>query len=275
MSTASEKLMAEALRLGRLVNDNKDELAKRGVEVIQLLASQEAASTNPRITAIIQGAEEKNSQAIAKGGGLASGNGELLQECRKDQDYYRVRWQEVLARNSRVDAQRIANEELLDLLTRARQTMETAPEAIEVLAALAAIANFSQILYYADLLNALLQYPTKYRRTLDVARDLAKAAAMDLAGKAIPFLGTITTVIDTVFDLMEPRIEKKIEEFRQATVLYDRVCDFDDQLIELLGYADFAEEVMHRAERTLKATRASFTNDADWLSAVLANAERA
>ena len=30
-------------------------------------------------------------------------NGELLQEYRKDQDYYRVRWQEVLARNSRVD----------------------------------------------------------------------------------------------------------------------------------------------------------------------------
>lgn len=30
MSTASEKLMEEALRLGRLINDNKDELAKRG-----------------------------------------------------------------------------------------------------------------------------------------------------------------------------------------------------------------------------------------------------
>ena len=67
-----------------------------------MLASQEAASTNPRITAIIRGAEEKNSQVIAKGGSLAGSNGELLQEYRKDQDSMSP-LAEVLARNSRVD----------------------------------------------------------------------------------------------------------------------------------------------------------------------------
>jgi hypothetical protein len=276
-TSASAKLAAEVRRLSDVIDDIKfqKEVTSLGLDAIKLLASQDTPSANPQIRAIIRRSEEKHSQVIAKGGSLSNGFGELLQECRKDQDFYIARWQEVLARNSRVDAQKIANEELLDLLTRARQTMESAPEDIGVLVDSAAIANFSQFFYYADLLNALLQYPTKYRRVLDVAGDLAKAAVMDLAGTAVPFLGTITTAIDTVFDLMEPRIEKKIEELRRATTDFNRVADFGDQLTELLGYADFTQEVIRNASRTLKTNRASFTTDAAWLSAVLGNAERA
>jgi hypothetical protein len=274
MFAASEKLWEEALRLADLVNGVNEELLSRGLDVIKLLSSVEAASANPRTRGIIKGAREKNSLYIKRGGSLSDIYKELLQEHGREIDFYIVHWQEVLKRNRRVDPEKIANEELLGLITQARQTMESAPAAAQVLVALAAIANYSQYLYYVDLLNALLQYPTKYRRTLDLAGVLAKAAVMDLAGTAIPFLGTLTTVIDTIFDLAEPRIDKKVEELRKATEDYDRVCDFDDQLIELLKYADFAEENMGFADRTLKATHVSFAREAAWLSAVLGNAER-
>jgi hypothetical protein len=266
--------MKEALRLAGVVNDVKKEVASRGLDVIQLLASQEAASTNPRIWEIIKGAEEKHGQTIAKGGDLTNGLGELLREYKKDNAFYIARWQEVIARLSRVDAQKIANEELLDLMTRARQTMERTPETTELLVASTEIAHFSQFFYYADLLNAFLQFPPAYRRMLDEAGGLLKSIAIDLAGTVVPFFGTITAVVDTVFNLMEPRITKKMEELRQATVLFDRLCDFDDQLTELLGYENFTEEIIGLAGQTLKTTRASFTTDAAWLSAVLGNAER-
>jgi hypothetical protein len=212
---------------------------------------------------------------MANGESLGEVSHELLHESKLDNDFYAARWQEIAARNSRVDPRKIANAELLDLMTRALQTMERTPDAVETLVSLAAIAQYAATFYYADLLRALLQYPTAYRRMLDMAGALAKAAAMDLGGTVIPFLGTITTAIDTVFDLIEPRIEKKIAEFQQATVIYDRLCDFDDQLTELLGHQDFADDLIRSAGLTLKTTRTSFTADAAWVIAVLGNAEQA
>lgn len=276
MSKASDELMAEALRLGRIIGSDKfkKELTKNGPDVIKLLSAQEAASKNPRITAIIQGTRAHNQQTIANGGSLADGTHELLQASKQDNAFYTDRWQEVLARNSRVDPQKIANAELLDLLTRARQTVERTPDAVETLVAVAVITQYAPTFYYADLLNVLLQYPTAYRRVLDAAGALAKEAILDLGGTVIPFLGTITTAVDTVFDFIEPRIDKKIAEFQQATVIFDRLCDFDDQLGELLGHQDFAEDIIRSAGLTLQTTRASFTTDAAWLSAVLGNAEQ-
>jgi hypothetical protein len=153
--------------------------------------------------------------------------------------------------------------------------MESEPDNVELLVAAVAIAHYSQLFYYVDLLNTFLQYPTEYRRALDVASNLAQAVVMDLAGTAIPFLGTITTIINTVFDLAEPRIKKKIEELRQAAEVFDRVCDFGDQLTELSGYQDFTKENMRHADQIFKITHASFATNADWLSAVLGNAARA
>jgi hypothetical protein len=268
--------MAEVLRLNGVIGSDefRKDLTKFSIEVVQLLAAQEVASTNPRITAIIRGAEAHNGQTIANGGSLADGFGELLQESMLDNAFYLARWQEFGARYSRVDMQKIANAELGELMIRALQSMERTPDAVETLVSLAAIAQFAASFYYVDLLRVLLQYPTAYRRMLDTSGALAKAAVMDLAGTVIPFLGTITTAIDTVFDLIEPRIEKKIAEFRQATVIYDRLCDFDDQLTELLGHQDFAENLIRSAGLTLKTTRASFTADAAWVIAVLGNAEQ-
>ena len=151
--------MEEALRLGRLVGDAKDEVAKLGVETVKYLADRDTPDRNPQVRSIIRRVREKNGQIIARGGSLANDYGDLLQAYRRESDFYITRWEQVLARNSRVDAEKIANEELLDLLTRARQTMEGTPEAIETLVASAGIAHYSQFLSYADLLNAFLQYP--------------------------------------------------------------------------------------------------------------------
>jgi hypothetical protein len=272
--TASDEFWEEARRLGDVVHEAMGEMAKRGVDVIQLLAGQEAASANPQIRAITKGIEEKNSLYIKRGGSLTDGYGELLQAYRTENDFYITSWQEVLEKNRRVDAQKIANRGLLDLMAQATETMERTPQAIQTLIAAAAIAQYSHVLYYVDLLNAFLQYPTKFRRAMDAAGTLANAAVMDLAGTVFPFTGTVAAAIDTIFDLKEPRINKKMEELRQATNVYDRIADFGDQLTELLDYTDFTEDVIRLADGTLKTTHASFAIHAGWLSAVLENAER-
>jgi hypothetical protein len=270
--SASEQLTAEAHRLSLLVRDDSIKMVKLGSDVIQLLASQEVASTNRRVREIIQSVRKNNALALEKGSSLRHNFDELMRACGNDVDFYGTRRQEIRSRSSLVDRQKPITKELLDLIAQAHQTVENTPKTIRLLMDSAAIVNFSQAFNYIDLLNAFLQYPTTYRRTLDVAGNLAKAVALDLAGKAIPFLGTITAMIDTVFDLMEPRFEKKMEELRQATTVFDRVCDFDDQLTELLEYVDFAEEYMRFADQTSKTTRASFTIDSAWFSAVLGNA---
>jgi len=230
---------------------------------------------NPRIREIIRSTLENVRQTGARRVILFNELGELSRHASEDDNFYAVRWQEIFVGNNGFDAQNTANEELRDLLTRAQQSTASTPETIEVLVASAAIANVSQLLYNADLLNVFLQHPAAYRRTLDVAGGLAKAVALDLAGHTVPFLETITTQIDTVFNLMEPRIGNKMEEMRQATEFFDRVCDFDNQLTELLGYQNFVEETIQSADRELKPLRLLFKTNTAWFSAVLSNAERA
>jgi hypothetical protein len=271
--TASDEFWDEARRLGDVVSGAMGEVARRGVDVIQLLAGQEAGA-NPQIRAIIKGVEEKNGLYIKRGGSLTNDYGELLQAYRTENAFYITSWRQVLEKNRRVDAQKIANRGLLDLMAQATETMESTPEAIQTLVAAASIAQYSHFLYYVDLLSAFLQYPPKFRRAMDAAGTLANAAVMDLAGTVFPFAGTVAAAIDTIFDLKEPRINKKIEELRQATDVYNRVVDFGDQLAELLDYADFTEDVIRLADGTLKTTHASFAIHAAWLSAVLENAER-
>ena len=234
-ATASEELWEEALRLAHLVDEAMGEVAKRGVEVIQLLADQDAAKANPQVRAIIKGAGERHRLYIEKGQSLTDVYEKLLRAYKTENDLYIASWQQVLARNRRVDANKIANRELLDLMAQATETMESTPESIRTLVATAVIAQCSQFLYYADLLNALLQYPTKFRRATDAAGTLAKAAVMDLVGTAFPFAGMVAAAVDTIFDLKEPRINKKIEELRQATDVYNRVADFGDQVRHASG----------------------------------------
>jgi hypothetical protein len=266
--------MDEALRLIDVVDDAKGEVTKRVAEAAEYLASQDTLSANPQVGAIIKRTKERHHQAVTRTGSLYNDFAEFMREYVKEEQFYTACRQQVLARDNRVDARKIVHEELRDLLAQARQTMESTPEAIRTLVALASIAQSSQFLYYADLLNALLDYDPAYRRALDIAGKLAKAALMDLAGKVFPFTGTIAAAIDTIFDLVEPRIDKKIKELRLATGVYNRVADFGDQLVELLGYADFTEERIRHADQTLKTTHVSFATDTAWLIAVLGNAER-
>lgn len=272
--TASDEFWEEARRLAELAGEAMAEVGKRGVDVIQLLASLDAKNVNPQVKAIIEGAQEKNGRYIKTGGDLTDQYGELLQAYRTENDFYIISWQQVLARNKRVDAEKVANKELLDLMEQARQTMESTPAAIRTLVAAASIAQSSQFLYYADLLNALLQYPTKFRQAMDAAGTLANAAVMDLAGTAFPFLGTVAAAVDIIFDLKKPQINKKIEELSKATDDVNRIANFGDQLAELLDYADFAGNVMRLADGTMKSTHASFEIQTSWLSAVLGNAKR-
>ena len=98
--------MEEALRLGRLVGDATDEVAKLGAEAVKYLADRDTPDRNPQVRTIIRGVREKNGQIIARGGSLANDYGELLQAFRKESDFYIARWEQVLARNRSASMQR-------------------------------------------------------------------------------------------------------------------------------------------------------------------------
>jgi hypothetical protein len=86
----------------------------------------------------------------------------------------------------------------------------------------------------------------------------------------VPALGTL----ETVFGLLKPRIEAETERMRNTAQQMDRLFQLDDQLTELLEFADFIEATTKFADRALASARLAFESDAAWLVGVLAAAER-
>jgi hypothetical protein len=258
-----QQLMEEADRLAGVLDDAQEQVGSRVLEAFNLVEGQKAASKNARTRAIYAGVQKNHKKVGARGSSIADGAQKLLQDYREDN--YLARTQQIMAQLGGVNARKLADEELLARAKQAWQTIEGTPDAVALHIASVQISLFSQTFYYADVLNAFLDYPSVFRRTLDVAGELVKALATDVAGAAIPFLGTL----NTIFELMEPRIERLTEQMRQATKLLDRLFQFDDQLTELLGYASFVEENTRLADRSLGVVRVSFKRDAAWLRAAL------
>jgi len=238
-----------------------------GLDVVHLIEEQLKGSADERTRAPWAEALGKIQQITVRGGDLVDGAQKLLQDYRADN--YLARTQAVLTYLGDVDPMKLADEDLIARAKQAWRTIETTQDAVELQIASVQIPLFSQTFYFADVLNAFLQKPSAFRRTLDVAGALVKALATDIAGTTVPFLGTLMTV----FDLMEPRIDRMTKELRNAVAVYDRLYMFHDQLTEVFGYEGFVEESTRLADQSLEIVRSSFVRDAAWLSDVFKDAQ--
>lgn len=171
---------------------------------------------------------------------------------------------------SNVDPVKIADEQLLTQLEHAWGVVLDTPDSVALRIASAEIPLFSQTFYLADAMSVFLGYVPTFRRTLNAAGTLIKAAALDAAGTAVPFLGTLMAVID----LFEPQIDKVTDEMLNSASTFERNFDYDNRLDEILLYANFVEKNTLLSSQSLETIRASFAKNELWLSGVLSKAAK-
>jgi hypothetical protein len=266
--SVSQQLWAEALRLGGAFEEAKKQIAERVLEVVGLVQQLEEQSEHPRARELFTGIREKHKTIAHRGGQIVDAARATMVTYRDDN--YTDRIQKLLELNANVDPVKIADEELLAELKRAWDTVLDVPDGGALRIASIQITQFSQMFYLADAMSTFLGYPSTFRRVLDAARSLAKAAVLDVTGTAIPFLGTLMTV----FDLFEPRIDKVTEDMLNSARNYERNLEYDSRLDEILAYANFVEENILLAGQSLESIRTSFARDELWLEGVLTNAAR-
>jgi hypothetical protein len=255
--------MDEALRLNTRFDASRDVIAKRvsqTVEVVQagMRSAGEYASRMP-----YPGILEKLSGIGNRGESVGEDVHRLAEEHRGDD--YAGKVQDLRDRQ-RDHPLRFVNEDARRLSDYAWNTMERTSEEVTLCIATVHIARFSQMFYLVDSMNALLRMDPMFRRALDAAGALAKSILIDEIGGKIPLFGTLLTV----FDLMEPRIDRVTRELREAGDQMIRVLQFEDQLADIASYGDYVEQTVRLAEKSLANVRADFTRDTGRLNDLLA-----
>ncbi len=272
MSTPPSILQQLWDQADRLVQDLPGVLEgvhSKAPDVNRLLTEQAADSVNSRTEAIYAEALEKHDRLKAQVSNLVVGSDQTGQRYKRDT--YQTTVQEMLARLSRVDVKKLANDELLAQCTRARETIEATPDTAALPIASVHVTLYSVVYCHDDVLSAFLGRPSTGRRALETTGSLVKAIAADVAGTVVPFLATL----GAVFDLLTPRIEREAERMRDARQHLDLLFQFDDQLTALLAYAGFAEKNTDLANQSLTTVNALFEQNAGWLIGVLRDAEQA
>lgn len=262
------KLLEEAGRLGEVFQKARPQISERMVEVVELVREAEFQSANSRTKAIFTEIMEKHARIAAREIEFSDDVAGLIRGSGYEDYVERVR--KLMELTARVDPAKIADEELLTQLARARKTVFDAPGLTAMQIASVMIPRFAQMAYFADAVNALLGYPAAFRQVLDVAGALVGALAEDIAGTMIPFLG----VLRAVFELAETRIQKATEEIVGATKQIDRIFRYGDELDSILVYEVFCEESLAVVVRSSEIVRESVTRDDAWLSEALARAAR-
>ena len=256
------QLMDEALKLAEDLDVNIGELQKSGLDAIQLIEAQQAAS--------------HSKGTVAKFGHILASSRELSGRMRRLLDmaqsvlresinsHYEDEISRLFPEIEEINPLKIANEDLLRELERRRDNLLAEAEVTSTCAAAAVIPIFSLAFSHSDLLHAFVGKPPLSRRALHNASVLASAAAADFVGTVIPFFGTIITV----FQLLDPWIEREKQRVVDAIPLVDRLFNFDDGLTTLLGFSALIEGSLHQVAEFLRAYRKSFDEDIRWLTEV-------
>lgn len=177
---------------------------------------------------------------------------------------------ELRVRVARVDPKKLEDEDLLLQCNRARATILAAPEVWELHISTVYIAVFSVPYVHVNLLRAYLGRPPMTEAVFLNAAKLVGAVALDVAGSFAPFLG----VLEAVFKMTNPIIERDIERMREATVTLDRLFRFDDSLTVMLENGRVVESAIQLANNATIAHVAKCERDSQWLFETLTAAER-
>jgi hypothetical protein len=277
--SSAEQLFDEACRLA--AEFNSEEVLAAALEGVELLR-EGLDGVNPRTREIFIKPLERMGELSNQMRDFVGRANEIIHS--HEGDNYAERIHEMLANLHRVDAEKLLMtlggfEQLADCtpeqLSETKRQMAEAQrrvdnvylvnDAISLTVASAQIPMYSLAYAFADVANAFLGRPTKYRATLNVAGSLVQAVAMDFAGLAFPFVGTLKTV----FEQMEPWIERETEKIRQAAHQLDRVFNYGDQLDTLsMQYVPFVDTSIGAATKFYDSYSAAFTIDISWLNEI-------
>ena len=256
-------LLAEATKLGNALAALLSEIAALAPQVNTILASAIATSSSARTKSILQEAIDKHADLIRAGASLPNHSQVILERFK--QSKHEVALRTVLALLDNIDVDKLADEELLAQCTRARQTIEQAPEVWAIQVSAVHIPLYSLPFFHLNLLREFLNRPSRLDQTFSGAIALFKAVAKDLAGEAVPFLG----VLETVFELTTPAMERDVESMRHATNKLDRLFQFDDALTNVMSHARYVEAAIRFADDSTRAYSLHFERDATWLATAL------
>jgi hypothetical protein len=256
----AEQLMDEALSLARDLQAHQDELLRSGLDAIEFIRAQQEASQSPG--------------TVAKFGHILASNGTLNERILRLLDvaqgisrdghpsYYVERINQVRVEVQEIDPAKIAKEDLLREASRRRDDAFDAPEVTAICIASAQIPIYFLAFAHSDIMRAYVNKPPLARRALDNASELVRAAALDFAGTAVPFLGTVFAI----FQVTQPWIEREKRRMVEAIPFVDRLFNLDDGLTGLATFSAPVEESTRQVAEYIGAYKVSFADDIRWLS---------
>ena len=266
--SAAQQLLAEATQLASDMQQVLSELLSLAPEVATILSSAITTSSSSRAKLVLQQTIDKHNEVIRFGRTLPDGSNDIIQRYRDAKLDAVLR--EVSLRLAKVDPQKLENEELLIQCNRARETILNAPDVWAVCISAVNISLYSLPFYHLSVLRAFLNRPSAVNKAFSSAASIFKALVKDLGGEVVPFIG----VLETIFELTTPLLERDVERMRQGIQVLDRLFRLDDSLSNILVHAYFVESTIRLADDSTKSYSAHFERDAAWLIGVLAGAER-
>lgn len=261
--STTERLLDEAVRLAKAFNKSQATVASQVSDMKQLIEQSEMDADHDLNRDLYKKIIGKSRDVGERGLQLASVAESIVQAYGKDN--YGKRRFEIATKLSTANPNDFGDSFQTALIERSWKIVERTPDEADLCVSAVEILLISQGFFFADSIATFLARPSKFRRALDDAGLLVQAITADIAGKAIPFLGTLKTVLQ----LMEPRIERELKESAKAVHFYDRVFHFDDQLGEVHNYMNYVEETERLAIEALDQARAPFRASEDWLSEAL------
>ena len=268
LASAAQQLWAEANRLNEGIPAVLDEIQALGLDVIQHMKGASASSKEIRTRAVFTALLEKQAVLASQAINLSNGTSTIASR------FTDAKFAEAVGKMRSglhdVDPEKLANEELLALCKRLCKTVFDAPDIWAFYIASAHIPVYALVYFHCAVLRAYLGRPGAVHRTLGVVTRLVKAAANDLAGELIPFLG----VLETVVDLSTPQLEREIERLRQTTDDLDRIFQLDDRLSELLRQAHFAKIAIQMSDEATTNAGQTFQRNFRLLNEIFESARR-
>jgi hypothetical protein len=269
-ATSAELLFEEAHRLS--AGFPAEEVLTTGLDGISLLR-EGLREANPRAQGIFRDTLQRNGEVADSLRGFNERAHALLRRYRQDDLSGRI--EEMLAHLHRVDVNKlvrtVGNPDLLGEAERRRDNVYRVNDVTSLCIASAEIPVYSLAYAHADASNVFLGRPPKYRATLSSAGALMQAVALDFAGLAFPFVGTLKTV----FEEMEPWIDKEVEKIKQAAQQMNRIYNFCDALSGLSSqYVPFVGDSINAANNLYDSFVKEFTTDLNWLNRVFIDAAK-
>ena len=255
----ADQLLDEAGSLAGDLQAHLDELLRSKLDAIKFIIAQHEVSRSP-------GAVAKFEHILASDGALDQRMLRLF-DVRDDissdflNGHYEERIKQSMAEFKEINPKKIDADLLREASRRSADALDV-PAVTATCIASAQIPIYFLAFAYSDIMRAYVKEPPLSRRALDNASTLVRAAALDFAGAAVPFLGTVFAI----FQVVQPWIEREKRRMVEAVPFIDRLFNLDDGLTGLVRFSASVEESTRQVAEFSSAYHVSFAEDIRWLT---------